>query len=270
MLDRFLRGLSIVGTSFNVLRVHPQLIVFPLISMTALGALLLTIGRAIVETHKTEPLDALQIAACIGFYMMVTFIAVFFNAALVACVRDAFAGKRVLLSAGLKGAVAHLPQIVSWTVFTATVGLVLAVLRGALRKLGIVGVLVGGVAEFSWTMMTYMAVPVLVMENLGPWQCLERCAELIKGNWGKAVGVETGIGLLYGLAFIPGLVALVYASMGYIPLVLVAVASAIYLPIVLGGLAALDMIFRTGVYFYAATGEMPLAIEKELVQGAFR
>jgi hypothetical protein len=270
MLDRFLRGLSIADASFKVLGFHPQLIVFPLISMTALGALLLTVGRAIVEVHKTEPVDALQIAACVAFYMIVTFIAVFFNAALVACVRDAFARKKVSLSAGLKDAVAHLPQIVSWTVFTATVGLVLAMLRGALRKLGIVGALVGGAAEFSWTMMTYMAVPVLVMENLGPWQCLERCAELIKGNWGKAVGVETGIGVLYGLALIPGLLAVVYAGMGYIPVVLVVAASAIYLPIVLGGLAAVDMIFRTGVYVYAATGEMPLAMDKELVQGAFR
>ncbi len=270
MLDRLLRGLSIAGTSFGLLRVNPQLVVFPLISMTALGTLLLTIGRSIAVAHETQPMDAAHVMVYLGFYVMVTFISVFFNAALVACVRDALAGERVSLCAGLDDAVARMPQILGWAAFAATIGLVLAMLRDALRRLGVLGAIAGGAAEFSWAIMTYMAVPVLVIEGRGPVQCLERSVELIRTNWGKAVGVETGIGLLYGLSFIPVLLALMIAAAEHVPLAIAAVASAIYLPVVLGGIAALDMIFRTGVYFYATTGEMPLALEKGLIHNFFK
>lgn len=270
MLDRLSRGLSIAGASFRVLLAYPQLIVFPLISMTALGTLLLTLGRAVAIDHKANPSGALPIIALLGLYMIVTFITVFFNAALVACVRDTFCGRPVSLGRGFSAAVAHVPLILRWSVFCATIGLALAALGDFLRRFGILGALAGAVAEFSWAIMTYMAVPILVMEDCGPMKCLERSRELIKANWGKAIGVEAGMGLLYGLSVVPALLAALLAVAEHIPLLYVAVPSAIYLPVALASIAALDMIFRTGVYVYAITGEVPPAVEGGLVQNAFR
>jgi len=269
MLDRLFRGLSIAGASFRVLLAHPQLVIFPLISTTAMGALLLTAGRALAIGHKANPSDFSPVIALLGLYMTVLFITVFFNAALVSCVRDAFYGRPVALRSGFATALSHISLILRWTVFCLTIGLVLAALRDFLRKFGILGMLAGAAAEFSWTIMTYMAVPILVMEDCGPVQCLERSSELVKKNWGTAIGVEAGMGLLYGLSVVPGVVAFLFAFAGEIPLLYVLVASAIYLPIVLASITALDMIFRTGVYVYAVTGQVPPAVEDGLVQGAF-
>ena len=270
MLDRLQRGLSIAGASLAVLRVYPQLVVFPLISMVMLGAMLLGTGGLLLSGHGNGRTAALHLAAILLFYMAATLVSVFFNAALVACVHAALEGRPVALGAGLAVAASRLPQILGWTLFAGTLGLVIAMAGDLLRRLGILGAVIGVGAPIGWGVMTFLVVPVLVMEGPGPLRCLERCVRLIRADWGEALGVETGVGLLHALALVPVLLVVLAAAAAQVPLVVALVPGALFLPVALGGIAALDMIYRTAVYLHAATGALPPAIGGRLARGALK
>ena len=74
---------------------------------------------------KDNPHDPIVYAVAFVFYFVCSFIVIFFNAALVFCAMQAFAGRPPSLRAGLATAAGRLPQILGWTVVAATVGVLL-------------------------------------------------------------------------------------------------------------------------------------------------
>lgn len=63
------------------------------------------------------------------FYFATSFTAIFFNAALVSCAWDAFAGRTPTVRGGRAAALRRLPQIFAWALVAATVGLVLNIVQ---------------------------------------------------------------------------------------------------------------------------------------------
>ena len=132
--------------------------------------------------------------------------------------------------------------------------------------LGFLGGLLGGLLEFSWAVITYFVVPVLVTEKVGPVTAVKRSAAILRAKWGESLAGEARIGLLGVLFFM--LSALVFA--GGAALVLSKGATAMaglgVILMAIGVLAAitsmvvvstLSTIFQSGVYLYATTGQVP-------------
>ena len=82
----------------------------------------------------------------------------------------------------------------------ATVGVILNAISEKSEFLGkiIVGI-IGGV----WTMATYLVVPALAVEGLGPIEALKRSTSLITKVWGESMGGNANIGLIGFLLTIP-------------------------------------------------------------------
>ena len=147
--------------------------------------------------HQVNPHDPIVYAVAFVFYFVCSFIVIFFNAALVFCAMQAFAGGTPSLRAGLSTAAGRLPQILGWTLVAATVGVLLNALQNTLRdRLGFLGALLGGLLEFSWAVTTFFVVPVLVVDGLGPIAALKRSAAILKRTWGESLGGEGGLGLI--------------------------------------------------------------------------
>lgn len=266
MFDRTRRGVEIAVASLKVLAHHPKLAVFPIISAIAMAgtvALLATLIAGGVEGQLGWPYFLL--VGIVGYFGL-TFLAVFFNAALVFCVLDAFAGRPVLLVSGLYRAAMRSRKIFAWVLFAGTVGLAIAVLKDILRRFGFLGVLLGSTVSMSWSILTAFVVPVLVVENLGPRQALDRSTEIVKQHWASVIGVGAFYMLMFFVFLVPPIVLLAYVNSGNTQLstpndrglAVAGIAIACYGFALFGLFGSIGTIFRTGIYEYAATGRMPL------------
>ena len=263
--------------SWSVLMKDRELILFPI--MGAIGVLIVigiffgvaastgTIDRLDSATQggATEDSQPIDIVLGIALYASVTFVVIFFNTALVAAALQRLRGGDPNISSGLKVALAHLPAIIGWALISATVGLILQMLRN--KTDGIIGQiaisLVGGV----WAYMTFFVLPVLVAEGIGPIAAVKRSASLFRETWGRQAASSFGFGLVYIvaalIAFLPA-AALFAVS----PLIGILVG-AITIPLAMGTVQAMEGIFKAALYEYA-NGEVPLEFDTNTLSGAYR
>jgi hypothetical protein len=284
MFERIRRGWGIAKASWSVLKLHPKLLLFPIISGVALIALIGAIGVSVYmeRSHmaalleflkKDNPHDPIVYAVAFVFYFVCSLIVIFFNAALVFCAMQAFAGRNPSLSEGISTAAGRLPQILGWTLVAATVGVLLNALQNTLReKLGFVGAMLGGFLEFGWAVTTFFVVPVVVVDGLGPIAAVKRSAQILKRTWGESLGGEGGLGLIAFAASLPAFIVLALAGVtgGKAVAVAVIVLAVLYLIAVSIVFTTLGAIFRTGAYIYATTGKAPSSMDEQLLQASFR
>jgi hypothetical protein len=288
MFERIRRGWGIAKASWTVVTLHPKLLLLPVFSGLAFLALLAVIGLTVLAgaqsdtvrhfVHDMHPGKPVAWAVLFLFYFACTFIVVFFNAALIFCALESFAGKEPSLRAGIATAAGRLPQILSWTLVASTVGLALNALQSFLRdKLGFIGAMLGGIAGVAWAVVTFFVVPVIVVDGVGPVEAVRRSSAILKRTWGEAIGGEGGLGIISWLFFLP--VALLFALVGVSgahhvlgPAGTVALMAlvAVYIVALVVVFTALGTIFRTGTYIYATTGKAPSDMDPALLQGTFR
>jgi hypothetical protein len=291
MFARLSRGWSMAKASFTVLRQYPKLAILPAISGTIfliiIAAILASIvpfgsgrgaGNALLDAFGDGKTISIwfYVTAFVVFYVLAT-VAIFFNVALIFCALRAHAGQQPSIRDGLTVAFGLLPQILGWAFIATTVGLVLNMVTDALKNyLGFLGGILGGLLEFSWAVITYFVVPVLVTEKVGPVTAVKRSAAILRSKWGESLAGEARIGLigtlfilLAALVFFGGLaLVLSKSAMTAVGVILMAVG-------VLGGIAsmvvvsALSTIFQSGVYLYATTGQVPPSLDRDLLESAF-
>ncbi len=295
MFPRLSRGWSMAKASFAVLKQYPKLAILPVMSGTIFlivaGAILASLMPLFGSIHfasnsiwkwlgSDQGPGILLYVSAFGVLFVMTAVAIFFNVALIHCALRALAGEEPSIRGGLKAAVALLPQILGWALVATTIGIVLNMITDTLKEyLGFLGGLLGGLLEFSWAVITYFVVPVLVTEKVGPITAVKRSASILRAKWGESLAGEARIGLLGILFFLlsalifAGGAALVFskgamamAGIGVI-LMVIGVLAAITSMVVV---STLSTIFQSGVYLYATTGQVPASLDRELVEGAFQ
>lgn len=288
MFERIARGWGIAKASWGVLKQHPKLLLLPIFSGIAFLVLMGIIWGSVFAGSKSAQLqqlfsgvengEPLVYALLFVLYFVSTFIVIFFNAALIFCAMQCFAGKEPSIRAGLATAMGRLPQILAWTLVASTVGLLLSAVQNFLKdRLGFLGSLLGGLLETGWVVVTYFVVPVVVVDGVGPIEAVKRSSSILKRTWGESLGGEGGLGIISFLLFLPvvlviGLVAMVGRGLNADVAVIVTLA-AIVVPYILAltlVFTALGTIFRTGTYIYATTGKAPAQMDASLMQGAFK
>src|SRR5947209_5536003 len=85
----------------------------------------------------------------------------------------------------LKVARENIRRIAGWALVTATVGLIL---RGIAERFGFLGRIIAGALGAAWGIVTYLVVPVLIFEKIGPWAAVKRSGSLLRQTWGEAAG----------------------------------------------------------------------------------
>jgi hypothetical protein len=85
-----------------------------------------------------------------------------------------------------------LHRLLPWAVVSATVTLVL----NQLERQGIIGQIVATFVGMAWNLVTFLTVPILVIEDLGVGAALRRSKDLFKRTWGENVIGQGGLGLV--------------------------------------------------------------------------
>jgi hypothetical protein len=193
---------------------------------------------------------------------------VFFNTAVIACAALAFEGQEPSVGDGLGAAMSRLPQIAGWALLSATVGLILRIIEDRSEK---IGQIVAGLMGAAWGVVSYLAVPVLVLEKKGPFAALSTSTSMLKKTWGQQFASNFGFGVIFFLLSIPawiGIIAL-FMMTPVKPILFGGIALCV-LYLVLMGLvhSVLQTIFQTALYMYARNGHAPESFTDEMLNSA--
>ncbi len=279
MFRRIENSWSLVKASWNVLRADKELLIFPIVSAAATLLVTLTFFipamltfASMSDTGREGTSNPVWILLLAVFYVIQYSIIFFCNTALVGAAMIRLKGGDPTVSDGFRIAFEHVGQILAYAVIAATVGMVLR----WLSERGIWGRIVAGFIGLGWNIATYLVVPVLVIENVGPIEAIKRSSSLLRKTWGEQIVGNVGISVVFGLImfaavliFIPTIVAI--AATKSIALILLAVGGLVIVLIGLGLFSsALNGIYVAAVYRYATEGQVGEYFDNELVQNAFR
>jgi hypothetical protein len=183
----------------------------PLMSAVALTIAVAAVFVPVLYETSDQSARVSIFAATAAATLPLTLVTTFFNVAFLHVVNEHLDGREVPLRAGLRYACSRLGAIVMWSLLATFVGLVFNALQN-LRGGEIVGRLVGWLGGLAWALATFFVVPALVYDRVGVRDALRRSASTFKKRWGEQATGQIVIGAGFGLAMIPGLVAVVVAS----------------------------------------------------------
>jgi hypothetical protein len=280
-MSRFARSWLLIKASLEVLRNDNALLILPAIS----GVVTLCVAGGFVALAVSDGTFAAMAAAghhhyappqfyvwLFCMYVVQYFVVIFFNTALVGAAIVLLGGGRPTVGDGLKLAVSRIGVILGYAIISATVGVLLQLVA---EKLGVIGRLIAGGLGLAWTAATFLVVPILAAEGIGPWQAIERSSELLRKTWGENLIGNAGISLL--MSTISGAIAVVGFGGGFVlfqrgyqvlGVALISAAATAFVLVVLVG-AALAAIYSAAVYWYAASGKTPVDFDGDLISGAF-
>jgi hypothetical protein len=271
-MSTFSRSWNLVKAAWSVLRDDKELIVFPIVS--AIGAILVTIAFAVPEFlfYSAGGNEALSYVLLFLFYLVLYTVINFANSALVGAAMIRLQGGNPTLNDGFRIAFERFGAIVGYALIAATVGVILQALsrRGALAD--IVRSLVG----LAWNLATYLVVPVLVVEKVGPIEAVKRSASLLRKTWGEQIVGGAGMGLVFFVLFllttvIAGAGVFLGVAMDSTVLIVACVLAGFLAYIALALLSStLGGIYSAAVYRFAAEGEMSKQFAPELIRDAFQ
>lgn len=85
--------------------------------------------------------------------------------------------------------------------------------EGKGNPLALISVLASSLVGMAWSLATFLAVPVLVTEDLGPMEALKRSSKLLKKTWGEQIVGGLSIGLVFALL---GFVTLILGALAFV------------------------------------------------------
>ncbi len=282
MFERIANSWELVKASAAVLSADKELLIFPLLS--GIGTVVVSLAF-FVPMLVSGFLDVL-ISGAIGdsqilgylvgflFYFVQYFVILFANSALVGAAMIRLRGGDPTVRDGLRIAFSHIGPILGYALVASTVGMIL---RALSRRRGTLGRIVIGLIGLAWNLATFLVVPVLIVEDVGPIEAIRRSAQLLRKTWGEQIAGNLSISLIFGLLGF-ALTLLIFVPFGFLavslenpalflPGVVLLVVTWILMSLVS---SALSGIYSAAVYRYAAEGDPGEMFEARLVEQAFR
>ena len=255
-MRRIRRGWALTKKSWSLLRDHPGLLRFPLYGAVAsVVATLVVVGPGLylIDASSTGPGVVLL---AVGLYLL-SLVGLYFSVGLAAAADMTFRGREATVGDGLAISRERFGAIAGWAALSTAVGILLSLLED---QGGIAGAIFGRLLEIGWSLITFLAVPVIALEGTGPFETLKRSASLFRDRWGQQVTGNIAIGgAVFLLGFLPGaaLIAVgiaLWASAGFAAAILV-VLGVIVVAVAMVVSRALSGIFGVALYRYALGGE---------------
>lgn len=275
-MERIRNGLRLVKASWDVVRLDREMLLLPVMSaICTLALLALTFAglfaddlRAVRDgTPLGSPAAGEWVVLAVVTYLL-SYVAIFFNVALTCAADERMRGGDPTVRSALATALTYASAIAPWALISVVVS---TVLRAIEERAGLVGRIAAGVLGVAWALITYLVLPVLVIERVGVRDAIRRSKDLFVKTWGETVSGQLGMSIASFLAMLVALPFLLFIGGGGQPeLVATAIALGIvWVLLVATVMAALNAVFRVALYRYATDGTEPPGFEHLDLGGVF-
>jgi Family of unknown function (DUF6159) len=202
MFERVRHGLALTKKAWGLVRSHPGLLKLPvtggvvgLVAFVVLGVP----GVVLLDNESTWVIAGGAVLLLLGSYLAGT-IVLFFNVALVTAADQVLRGQEPDVGAAKRVARSRLGAIAAWGLVSFLVGMVLGALSEASGAKG----RIAAYGAAMWSLVTFLVLPVLTLEGVGPIAAIKRSTELFRRRWGQQVTGNVVIGGVAGLMVFAG------------------------------------------------------------------
>jgi hypothetical protein len=256
-MSKIRRGWALTKKSWELLNSHRELIRFPLYGAIATVPLaILFLGPGLYLLDKDSLAGAIPLLV-IGVYVL-SVVGFYFSVGLAAAANMIFNGQEnVTVADGLAVSRANFSQICGWAALSTAVSVLMGVLE---NQGGIAGNIAARVVGMAWSLVTFLAVPVIAIEGTGPLETLKRSASIFRKRWGQQISGNIAIGAaVFLIGVLPAAVLIVagvvlWSSASFLGALLV-VIGALVLAVALLISRALNGVFGVALYRFATEGE---------------
>lgn len=301
--EKLTRSWQLFKSSVMVIRSHPKLLVFPIVTgLLTLGIALfflapvvlllmaphwihggpiqaiadrvgfLRIRQGMASNFQIQPIGSLLLG---GMYLLNLFLATLSSVAFNSEILEALAGRPVSISHGIEAACQRWKSVLLWSLLAGTVGLLIRALE---QRLSFLGRLVAGMIGLAWSVASIFAIPILVRETsiTNPFEVVSRSAKTIKATWGEMLagylGMQgTNLLFLWGSILLwvaAGAAAIVFSNAWILLAVglpwLVSLIAYSYLSNIA------SRVYLCALYVYASEGRVPGPYDASMMTMAFK
>ncbi len=284
-MNVFSRSWKLTKLSFGVIKKDKELFAFPVLSFVFSVLFLLAVfvssffGGLYSLSSGFEYFSYIEYFIFFLSYLGLSFIATFFSACVVYTAGIRFRGKNATFGESIGFALKRVDKIFLWSVFSATIGLILKIIESLARNIKGVGRVVlfifNSVFGLLWSVLTIFVVQGIVYNNLGPFSAIKKSALVLKETWGESLIKYFGFGVVQFLFVFAGIVIgailmyLGFVTGGVYILFGFAVLMFLYILAVLLIFGIASQIYNSALYVYATTGKIPEGYDEDIMVNAF-
>ncbi len=271
----------IIRESWNVLKQDKELVWFPVFSaISGLATIAIFAGVFFYvfmggdihffDDANNDELSSFGYLFVFIYYIVAFFITNYFIAGIYTIVHARFNEQNLSLQDGIANANKNIGKIFTWSLISATVGIILQFISD---KSKIIGKIVATIFGAAWAILTYFSLPSLIIGQKSIKESFKESAMVIRKTWGETVIVNFGVGSFFTLitflvlALSVGIVVIVPS---FPVLVLVGTLFIIYMIAMSIIYSTLSSIFKLALYEFASTGNVPQGFTPELLKSAVR
>jgi hypothetical protein len=236
------------------------LLVFAVVAMP--GFLLLN-GTDAVETGNVALWLVALVAATGASWMMAIG-----QATIIAGAAERMDGGNPTVGSAFEVAKGRAGRLLEWAFLSTIVATVLDMIE---ERLGILGRIVSWIGAVAFAVMSFLALPIIVFEDVGAIEAFKRSSRLLRGTWGEQLTFTFGIGLLGFVATLPALlVFMLFAATGVAALIVLGLVAALAWVLVVSAVtSALSAIYKAALYRWANDLPVDAAFSESDFTGAF-
>jgi hypothetical protein len=271
-MQRIKRGWGLTKKSWALLNTHRELIRFPLYGAVATTLLaIVTLGPGLYLLDQDSLAGAIPLLV-IGVYVL-SVVGFYFSVGLAAAADMIFRGQAdVTVADGLAVARERFSQICGWAAISTAISVLMGVLE---NQGGVFGEIAARLVGMAWSLVTFLAVPVIAIEGTGPLETLKRSAAMFRERWGQQITGNIAIGgAVFLIGVLPAVILIVagvalWSTASFLGAVLV-VIGALIVAIAMLISRALSGVFGVALYRYALDGEAVGGFTKDDLESAVR
>jgi hypothetical protein len=288
-LGKFSASFLMAKECWRLLMKDKEVLLFPIVSSATLILLLaalisslwLIMGpealSALLESPEEElnqGAEAIYYVVLFVFYLVSAFVTTFFNVGLTAVVYARIKGGDFSFMDGINSALNIIGKIFTWSIITATVGVILQLISNRSKWVGkFVASLLGG----AWNILTFFIAPTLLLDKVSVKDSIKNSGLIFKKTWGETLITGFSLGIFNVFLFMA--VVLTFAVLGSViaALELGVIAFIIFAILFLLSLLMLSVIsttlraiYRVVLYEYAKDGILASGFTPELIYGSVK
>ncbi len=274
-MNRFSATWSLMKSSLNILLEDKRMLLFPvfsgictlLVGFTFIFPLLFTGGLSSLGIFESLS-DTMMFFTLFMFYYLNYFIIIFFNSGAILYAIKHIRGEEPTFGEVFNELRERLPHLLGWTAIAATVGIILNSIE---NQSDIIGKIVAGLIGLSWTVTSFLVLPVLVIERKGPIESLKESAGMLKKSWGEQLIGHFSFGLIFAILLIGAaaitiplfLLGEIFVVLGFAVIILFGLILGVFQWI-------LQSIFMATLYLYVREDRLPGSFSKTQIDQAVR